>query len=487
MRILMVAPEMAPFAKVGGLGDVIGALPKTLAQKGHELAIVLPLYGCVHKEGHWQALQEPLKVNLGIGPLFAKVWKTDLSPNISVYFIEHNQYFGRYEIYAGPWGEHKDNGERFTFLSRAALDLCHHISWYPDIIHCHDWTSGLIPVYLNTVDASSPLGHAATVFTIHNLEHQGIFPAELLAFTGLPQSVFVADGLESYRHLNMLKGGLYHATKLSTVSPHYAQEIQGPELGCGLDAVLRFRAGDLVGILNGIDTEHWNPAIDPLLPENYSFKDLKGKAACKRLLQERFKLNQDPNIPIFSTVSRLFYQKGLDVLIDIMDELMSQQDLQLIVLGNGDGALERAFSHFARQYPGAMNTYIGYDSALAHLIKGGADFFLMPSRFEPCGLTQLYAMIYGSLPIARATGGLVDTVQNHIPHTLQGTGFMFQDLSAHTLLHTINWAKTLYQKEPEVFKALQLNAMKQDFSWDLSAQKYEELYTWAIRKRLHFT
>lgn len=487
MRILMVAPEMAPFAKVGGLADVLGALPKTLAQRGHDVVLVLPLYGCVKKDPAWKGLEEPLKVNLGAGVQYCKVWRCDFEAGIRVYFLEHNGYFGRHEIYSGPWGEHKDNGERFTFLSRASLDLCHHLGWYPSVIHCHDWTTGLIPVYLNTLDAATPLGEAATIFTIHNLEHQGVFPASLLGFTGLPDSVFIPHGIESFGSLHMLKGGLYHATKLSTVSPTYAKEIQGPELGCGLDEILRFRAGDLVGILNGIDTDHWTPEKDPYLPQPYSLTALDGKAACKRALQERFRLESNPCIPLFSTVSRLFYQKGLDVLLSILDTLMEEGGLQIIVLGNGDGALERAFSHFARRYPGRMNAYMGYDTTLAHLIKGGADFFVMPSRFEPCGLAQLYAMIYGTLPIVRATGGLIDTVRNYIPGTREGTGFVFQDLTPEALLATISQAKSIYQQEPEVFQALQRNAMAQDFSWDLSATHYEDLYQWAVRKRLHFT
>lgn len=487
MRILMVAPEMAPFAKVGGLADVLGALPKALAQRGHEVAVVLPLYGCVQKDPVWTGLDAPLKVQLGTGPQYCKVWEHAFAPNIRVYFLEHNSYFGRHEIYSGPWGEHKDNGERFTFLSRASLDLCHYLGWYPNVIHCHDWTTGLIPVYLNTLDAASPLGEAASVFTIHNLEHPGVFPASLLSFTGLPESVFVPQGIESFGNLHMLKGGLYHATKLSTVSPTYAQEIQTPALGCGLEEILRLRAGDLVGILNGIDTDHWTPEKDPHLPQPYSSQNLAGKAVCKRVLQERFRLNIDPKVPLFSTVSRLFYQKGLDVLLSIIDKLMEKGDLQLVVLGNGDGALERAFSHYARLYPGQMNAYIGYDTSLAHLIKGGADFFLMPSRFEPCGLAQLYAMIYGALPLVRATGGLIDTVRNYTPGSLDGTGFVFQDLSPEALLATIDWAKGIYQQEPQVFQALQRNAMQQDFSWDLSAKRYEDLYQWAVRKRLHFT
>lgn len=280
MKILMVTPEISPFAKVGGLGDVLGSLPKALKKRGHDVRVVCPCYGCIRKEKDWTRHELPLVVDFKNGKKqYAAVWETTLNPIIQgrVYFIEYDHYFHRYEIYAGPWGDHMDNAERFAFLCRASLDLCYAMRWYPDVIHCNDWTTALVPVYLNTVDHESPLGAAATVMTVHNLQHQGVFSAESFYGTGLPQGVFRRDGLEALGCMNMLKGGLYHATKITTVSPMYAKEIQEPGHGCGLDDVLKFRAADLIGILNGIDTELWNAAGDLFLAGHYTPQDLSGK------------------------------------------------------------------------------------------------------------------------------------------------------------------------------------------------------------------
>lgn len=482
MRILMVSPELTPYAKVGGLGDVVGALPKNLAIKGHDVRIVLPKYNSVNLTDA-SGLEAPLIVNLGCGPKYCKIWKQALEngSSVTVYFLEYNQYFGRYEIYAGPWGDHQDNGERFSFLSRAAIDLCYYLNWIPDIIHCHDWTSGLLPVYLNTTEKEKPIAKAATVFTIHNLEHQGIFRPHILEFAGLPSSILVSDGVESFGHLNMLKAGLYHATKLTTVSPNYAKEIQTPEFGCGLQDVLSVKSADLIGVLNGIDNAHWNPAQDPFLPEPFSWDSIDKKAKSKLVLQDKFKLEINADIPIFSTVSRLFYQKGLDVFADIVDKLMAQLEIQVVVLGLGDSVLEHKFNHFAKIYPGRFATYIGYDNALAHLIKGGSDFFLMPSRFEPCGLAQLYAMAYGAVPIVRRTGGLADTVKPF--GTVNGGGIVFDTLTVDDLYNAIILACSIYKDKPKSFRELQINGMKQDFSWNKSAAQYEQIYGWAIDKR----
>ncbi|MFW5883725.1 MAG: glycogen synthase, partial [Verrucomicrobiota bacterium] len=369
-KVLMVAPEVVPLVKVGGLADVVGSLPGALHGLGIEARVVCPLYGSVRPDADWKAHEEPLIVYLGEGPMFCRVWETRLpgAGACRLYFLEHDQLFGRPEVYAGPWGDHADNDRRFTFLSRAAIDLCRYLRWTPDIFHCHDWTTGLLPVYLNTTEAATAEGRAASVMTIHNLQFQGIFRRETLNFAGLPDTVFRADGLESMGYLNMLKGGIYHASKVTTVSPHYAAEIQTPALGCGLHHVLNFRAADLIGVLNGIDEGAWNPATDPKLPANYHSRDLSGKAACKEALQKRLLLDIEPGVPIFGAVGRLYSQKGLDLLVDILGQLANEMQIQVVVLGSGDHETEEGLNAAARRFPGKVGVYIGYDDALAHLI-----------------------------------------------------------------------------------------------------------------------
>jgi len=485
MKILMVSPEAAPYAKVGGLGDVVGALPKALANQGHDVRVLLPLYGSIQREDSWEIVEGPLIVNLGRGAQYARLWKTNFeNSTATIYFLEHNFYFGRPEVYAGPWGDHEDNPERFTFLSKAGLDLCYKLQWFPDLVHLHDWTTGLVPVYLNTTERYGPLGDTASVFTIHNLKHQGIFHKDVLDFAGLPPSTFRPDGLECMGFLNMMKGGLYHATKLTTVSPTYAKEIQTPEHGCGLEHTLQFRAADLIGVTNGIDTENWNPQTDTLIPETFSAENLSGKATCKAKLQEQFELEKDPSIPVYGVVSRLVHQKGLDVLASILGRLFNSMRIQIVVLGSGDTQTEHAFSHCSHLFPGKFAAYIGYNNGFAHLINAGADFIIMPSRFEPCGLSQLYAMEYGTLPIVRRTGGLVDTVQQYTANPCKGTGFIFDDLTQDALFNTIGWSCATYYDRPADIKTLQQNAMNQDLSWSQSAKKYEEIYKWAIEARL---
>ena len=486
MKILMISPEMTPFASVGGLGDVVGALPKELAKKGHDVRVVMPLYGFLEPQcGKWKALETPMEVSLGWGRKeHCRVWENFIQEQgVRVYFLEYNKYFHRHEIYTGPWGSHTDNNERFSFLSRAGIDICYFLDWIPDVIHCHDWTTGFVPVYLNTTDRDTPLGNTASVFTIHNLEHQGIFGKEILDFAGIPFSEFRPDSLESVGCVNMLKGALYHATKVTTVSPNYANEIRTSQGGCGLDKVLQFRGADLIGVLNGIDSEYWNPATNKQIPANYSFKNFDGKKICKQKLQERFGLKQDEKIPIFGVIGRMYQQKAFDLLATIVPRLMAEMHIQIAVLGAGESWLEKAFSDLAGQYPGKIGAYIGYNKELSLLIESGSDFFVMPSRFEPCGLNQMYSMAFGTPPIVRMTGGLVDTVEQYIEGTDKGTGFLFQEPSDHALYYTMGWACSTYYDRPQEYRQLQINGMKKDLSWTKSASKYEEIYHWATLHR----
>ena len=500
LKILFVTPEVEPFVKVGGLADMVGALPKELAKLGHDVRIVCPAYGSVKQVGEWRALAEPLGVDVGTVTQWARTWETVLPGSaatsarasaatsarasaVPVYFLENNDYFARPEVYTSPWGACADNDLRFTFLSRGALALCQQMSWTPDVVHCHDWTTGLVPVMLNTTLRDTPLGAAATVFTIHNIEHQGYSDRRVLPFARLPASEFRADSLESVGAVNLMKAGLYHATKITTVSPTYANEIKTPGGGFGLDAVLRFRAGDLVGIVNGIDAELWDPARDTALPANYSAADLRGKAGCKAKLQERFGLEVNPRVPLFGVVSRLVAQKGLDLLAAALPALMERMRVQLVLTGSGDWRMENTFQQAAHAWRGRVGVHIGFDDKLARLIQAGSDCFVMPSRSEPCGLTQMYAMRYGTLPVVRATGGLVDTVENFVEGQGRGTGFVFQDATAPALLNTLGWACATYYDRPEEFIALQRRAMARDFSWHGNAGQYVQVYRWAVESR----
>ncbi|HCJ11700.1 MAG: glycogen synthase [Verrucomicrobia bacterium GWF2_51_19] len=481
LKVLMVTPELAPFASVGGLGDAVGSLTKALGQNGLDVRVVMPLYGFMSPDEDWVAKEGPMIVNLA-GEAFCRVWETGYpgSENVKIYCLEYNKYFQRHEIYTGPWGSHGDNNERFAFLSRAALDLCHFIKWYPDIMHCHDWTTGLVPVFLNTTERETALKNTASVVTIHNLQHQGIFEKGILDFAGLHQTEFRSDSLESLGCVNFLKGGLYHANKITTVSPQYAQEIRTAEFGCGLDPVLNFRGADLIGVLNGIDTQGWNPETDPYLPANYSTRDFSGKAACKEALQRRFGLEVDPHIPIFCAIARLYWQKGIDLLADIIPGLLSEMKIQVLVLGSGEHHIEWYLSDLCNRYPGKVGVYIGYDKALSHLMEAGSDFFVMPSRFEPCGLNQMYSMRYGTVPVARSTGGLVNTIDQYNESDGSGTGFRFEEASCHGLYYSIGWACSTYYDRPQHFLKMRKTCMEKDFSWKTSALHYNDIYNWAI-------
>ncbi|GHC09070.1 glycogen synthase [Cerasicoccus arenae] len=482
LKILQVAPELAPYAKVGGLADVAGAITKEMSRAGHDVKALCPKYGMLDpiKEG-WEALPTTFGVHLGGGRTeYTQLWRTIYPQSTAeVYFIEFNRYYG-----GGVYEGGSDNAERFTFLCRAAIDFCHAFDWWPDVIHCHDWGVGLLPVYLNTTERQTPLHRAASVFTIHNLQHQGRAGRELLDYAGLPQSLFTPDNLEHGGAVNMMKAALYHSTKLTTVSPHYAQEIQGPAYGCGLDSVLRFRSADLIGILNGIDTDAWNPTTDPHIPVHFSAQKPAGKAVCKAELQTAFGLEQRPEVPIFSAIARLYDQKGLDTFAEIIPGLMNDMDLQVVVLGSGDTALERWFNELAERFPKRVGVYIGYNNPRSHLIEAGSDFFVMPSRFEPCGLNQMYSMAYGTLPIVRETGGLVDSVQQYVSDRGEGTGFRFHESSAHALYYTIGWANAVWWDQPEEIRNLRFNAMSQDLGWEQSAARYEEVFEWAVQSRL---
>jgi starch synthase len=482
LKVLFVASECSPFAKTGGLGDVVGALPKALRRRGVDVRIVMPLYGGMRLQD-FEPLDGVLTVPMWYGPAYAAVRLGRLpGSDVPVYLLEHHQYFDRPHLY-GPGGDaYGDNLERFTFLSRGALELAKALAWLPDVVHAHDWQAALVPIYLNTVEWAQPLHGSASVYSIHNLAYQGVFDGGALFLTGLGWEHYHAHELEHFGTLNLTKGAIYHSTLLSTVSPTYAREIQTPAYGCGLDGPLAERSADLTGILNGIDASAWDPATDPHIAARFDAASLAGKAVCKAALQQEAGLPQRPKVPLLAFIGRLTSQKGVDVLADVLHRVLDW-DTQLVLLGTGDLDTERFFAAASARRPDRCRAWIGFDDARAHRIEAGADFFLMPSRFEPCGLSQLYSLRYGTLPIVRATGGLVDTVANYDEATGDGTGFVFHDLTPDALANTIGWALSTWHDRPQHVAAMRARGMARDFSWERAAAEYERLYLAAYARR----
>ena len=480
MKVLMISPEITPYSKTGGLGDAVAALTKAVAERGHDVRVFTPLYGSVKRIGEWTPYPDPVRAELGFG-MYAdcRVWTVPFH-KAQICFCEYNHFFGAPEVYS----QRSDDAYRFAFFCRAAIDFCEQANWIPDIVHCHDWTTGLVPAMLNTRDNWRRIARAGTVFTIHNLQHQGLCSKNIIDYLGLPWGLFTADNYECFGGLNMMKGALYHATKITTVSPTYAYEIQTPQYGFGIDHVLRHRSRDLVGIINGIDYQEWSPLIDKYVPAHFNADDFSGKDVCKAELQRSCGLPVRGDVPVFGVVSRLYDQKGLDLFAGILPDLLSRAEMQVVLLGSGDPGLESAFGRLAAMYPSKMYAKIGYDNGLSHLIEAGSDFFVMPSRFEPCGLNQMYSMTYGTLPIVRTTGGLVDTVSAWTPDAPEGsTGINFRDADQNALRWAIERALQLYFDYPSDFYAVRRNGMCKDFSWARSVEKYEQVYLEAIETR----
>jgi len=482
LKILFVASECAPFVKTGGLGDVVGALPKALARDGLDVRVVTPLYAGMAWRS-FETLEGILSVPLGRATAHGAVRMARLpGSDVPVYFVEHRQYFDRPFLYGPPGQAYIDNIERFAFLSRAALVLADAIGFTPDVVHAHDWQAGLAPVYVNTVCWGRPMHASASVFTIHNLEYQGVAGPQAIAFTGLGSEHFNSGEFEHFGTFNIMKAALRHSTLVSTVSPTYAREIQTPPLGAGLDGELRRRAGDLRGILNGIDDEEWDPARDTHIAARYEASDMAGKAACKAALQAEAGLAVRPDVALLGVVSRFVRQKGIDVLVAALERVLAL-DVQLVALGMGDPGLVEQLGQMAARHGDRFRLWSEFSNARAHRIEAGADFFLMPSRFEPCGLNQMYSLRYGTLPIVRATGGLADTVANYEERTGAGTGFMLGDLDPRSLFDTVGWAVSTWYDRPEHVARMQRTAMAEDNSWAHAARVYEALYSEAIARR----
>ena len=482
MRIAFAVSEMTPFAKTGGLGDVGGALPRVLAGMGHQLIGFLPKYRVIDMEKHHLIKRpEEIRVPMGDRTEAASLWEARRG-DVRIIFLDHPGYYDRDGLYQENAEDHPDNAERFIFFSRGILEALRVLDWRPDVIHCNDWQTGLIPAYLKTVYRDDPFfAGMASLLTIHNLAYQGVFPAELFSLTGLPAEVFTPAGMEFWGRKNCLKAGLVYADILNTVSPKYAQEIQTPEHGCGLDGVLRQRAADLYGVLNGVDYDEWNPRTDPYIAAPYAAEDLTGKALCKRDLQEVMALPARPDVPLLGVISRLAHHKGIDLVAEMAPQLLSH-DVQLVLLGTGDVWLEQALLDLGRQFPDQMAVRTGFDVGLSHKIEAGADIFLMPSRDEPCGLNQMYSLAYGTIPVVRATGGLDDTIIPFDPGTGTGNGFKFHDANAGELLRAV-LAAIRFFRQPDAWVRLVQNAMAADYSWERSAKEYERLYRLALERR----
>lgn len=458
LNVILVSSEISPFAKTGGLGDMVGSLGMALKNLGMQPIFILPKY-------RWSSQSS----------------KTSHSTEIPTFFIDIPEFFDRPSLYGEGGKDYPDNCARFAAFCQGVLDLLKSKNLSCEIIHGHDWQTALIPLYLKTLHSDDPFFRKIrTVLTVHNFGYQGIFPATDFKFTGLAQvgeprvRPYLQPSLEFYGRMNLLKGGIVTADAVTTVSPTYAREVMTPEFGFGLEGVIKEREKDFFGILNGIDTNEWNPATDPHLPTRYSAKDLSGKDLCKRALQQEMGLPAKGEVPIFGMVSRLVDQKGIDLVVETFAALKNL-DAQWIFLGSGDPRFEEALKGLSRSSPEKVAVKIGFDDALSHRIEAGADFFLMPSRYEPCGYNQMYSMRYGTIPIVREIGGLKDTVRNLVKDPANGTGIVFDRANAEDLKEAILRALDLYKK-PKIFTKLRRRAMRQDFSWKRSVAEYVKLY-----------
>jgi len=474
MKIAMIASEAIPFAKTGGLADVLGTLATALEPLGHHVTLLLPAYRCALRS-EFSVRQLPLKLSVPIGDREedVTVLQTLIGKRVDVYLVRADHYFDREFLYGTPTEDYPDNAERFTFFNRAALEI---LRAYPvDVVHAHDWQAALAIVFLKTQGARYPeIAAAKTLLTIHNLGFQGLFEQSQWQLLNLDDSFFTPRYLEFYGRINFLKGGLVFADKLTTVSPTYAQEIMTTEQGFGLEGVVRQRADDLIGILNGVDYNQWNPWTDPYLTPPHGDNNRTVKRNCKTRMRQILNLPDRSATPVIAMISRLTSQKGFDLVERIFDRLM-ERELQFVLLGSGDDRYVEFFRAAASRYPDRVAVRIGFDEQLAHRIEAGADLFLMPSLYEPCGLNQMYSLKYGTIPIVRAVGGLRDTVEDYDPATASGTGFVFESYDAQALLAAIDRSLAAFHDKP-AWSALRRRAMAMDFSWHRSAQAYSNLY-----------
>lgn len=486
MKILMVSAEVVPFAKTGGLADAVSALAGNLSLMGHDVKIVMPRYYKIDRR-KLELVPGPLGVPVGLGQEWTALYTAKLPgyPKVDVYFLDHEQCFGRDGVYGTKFEpDFYDNPYRFSLLAHGAFQVCNKLGWFPDIVHAHDWSAGLVPVLLKFVCRAQPMyRNTASVMTIHNMGYQGVYGKEKFADLGIDWGLYYGAGFEHNGAINFLQAGISSADMVTTVSPTYAHEIQTAEGGFGLDGLLRVRGEVVRGIVNGIDDTVWNPEVDALIPHNYSWKDMSGKALCKAELQNHFGLPARPDVPVVGLVSRLVDQKGVAEIFaptyGSLYRMCTTMDMQFVMVGSGERWCENEIRALQGKLPN-FRALLGYSENVSHLIEAGSDFFLMPSRYEPCGLNQMYSLKYGTLPIVRRTGGLADTVRNYDERTGEGTGFMFDQLTPQAVYDTVGWAVYAYYNKKDHIKAMQKRAMQQDFTWKASCGQYVDVYKEAM-------
>lgn len=460
---------------------MVGALGKALARSGHQIGIISPLYCGIGERFAGLELKElELELPLGSKSVRAKIWRLESAPNLNIYFLDVPEFYQRPDLYQEEGVDYADNAERFIFFSKAIANLGQRLDWKPQIIHLHDWQAGFAALFLHQqrtalADGSVP----RSCMTIHNLAYQGLFPSSRYPLTNLPWDYFTPNGVEFYGQVCCLKAGVVYADVVTTVSPRYAREITTEEFGCGLAGLMQYRRASLLGILNGVDYDEWNPVNDPSLIHSFSTNDLTAKAANKRALQWELGLPQDPGIPLFGNIGRLVEQKGVPILLGALEHLLAT-NIQFVQLGNGEPAYEKAYQDLARRFPSRIAVRIGFDEGLSHRVEAACDFFVMPSRFEPCGLNQMYSLRYGTVPIVRAIGGLDDTVIDVRENAELANGIKFKEYSSQALIKCFRKALALY-REPELFNRFRLNGMAVDFSWDRTAEQFVQLYRRLLR------
>ncbi|MBT3924017.1 MAG: glycogen synthase GlgA [Nitrospina sp.] len=473
LKILLVSAEVHPFAKTGGLADVSGALPPALKKLGHDIRVIMPKYPCTTQAG--KEIQN-LKADLDIPGFSQKgtLFQSELGDKVPIYLIENSEFYNRKHLYGEPGSDYPDNVKRFAYFCRAVLEATKTIKFKPDIIHCNDWHTGLIPLYLK---ADSWFSQTKTLFSIHNLGYQGNFPHSSLATTGLDESLFHEEGIEFYGQVSFMKGGLMFADTLATVSPAYSQEIQTPELGFGMEGILQKRSTHLHGILNGVDYSVWNPETDPLIPVNYGPTSLSQKTQCREYLMRMFSLRLNKRTPILCMITRLSEQKGIDLIMEAK-AVLNKLDISLLILGTGESRYESFFQQWSKERPDHIATALKFDESLGHRILAGSDMLLMPSRYEPCGLTQMYALKYGTVPIVRNIGGLKNSIQEFSDKTGKGNGFKFPNKKY--FLKSLQKALSCFN-QTKTWEKLMRNGMGKDNSWECSAKQYSRLYQKILR------
>lgn len=476
MRILLASSEVHPYSKTGGLADMIGALGKAFARAGHHVGVVTPLYrGVAARFPEIRRVDWRMDLPLATWHARAELWALEPLKGLTVYFIHKPKFFDRGSLYHEHGKDYHDNGERFIFFSKCVAHLARYLPWQPEVVHLNDWQTALVPALILHQARREGWGNRPrTCLTIHNLAYQGVFPRSAYAMTNLPGDYFHPEGAEYFGKLNCLKAGIVYADRVTTVSPRYAREITTEEFGCGLDGVLRKRKPPVQGILNGVDYEEWKTIGNPHLSYPFSAEDLSGKAASKAALQQELGLPVEPKIPLFGAITRLTEQKGIDIELAALEQMLPG-NLQFVLLGSGDHGYERAFQKLAHRFPNKVAVRLGYDQGLSHRIEAGCDFYLMPSKFEPCGLNQMYSLRYGTIPIVRAVGGLDDTVVDAAEDPAAASGIKFVEYSANALAKAMHKAVVIYA-DAELLRHYQRNGMAADFSWDRTVGGYLEAF-----------